>query len=304
MKKKQLCYKFVRFVIQISFYPFLRLARAAEKAYNGMSYLSYVLLKFECRDDDIFIATYPKAGTTLLQMMLYLMTRKSDDNFEHIESVAPWFEETIRRNPTYIDRLPSPRIFKTHLPYSLLPKNGKFVYCTRNPKDSNLSYYYHLRTQDDRFRNMTLDEFTERFAKGKVKWGSWFKHLKSWWPHRHNKNVLFLQYEGIVSDLPGCAKRVQEFLEIDLTEKEFQNVVEKCSFDYMKKYNSKFDPRLTVYSVSDDESPSDFIRKGLVGEGKAELSPNADQFLQKSIDRITNVLKIRYEEDDTKFITG
>src|SRR2546427_6344241 len=40
----------------------------------------------------------------------------------------------------------------------------------------------------------TFTEFFERFLRGKVEFGSWFEHVKGWWKHRGDPNVLFLTY--------------------------------------------------------------------------------------------------------------
>lgn len=47
-----------------------------------------------------------------------------------------------------LSALPSPRIFKTHLPYNVIPKSPnkdmvcKYIYVARNPKDVVVSYYF------------------------------------------------------------------------------------------------------------------------------------------------------------------
>ena len=38
------------------------------------------------RKDDIYISTYPKSGTTLMQMILYHLTSDGKMNFKHIKS--------------------------------------------------------------------------------------------------------------------------------------------------------------------------------------------------------------------------
>ena len=41
---------------------------------------------------DVFIATYPKCGTTLLQQMLHTLRTRGDMSFDEITEVVPWFE--------------------------------------------------------------------------------------------------------------------------------------------------------------------------------------------------------------------
>ena len=49
-------------------------------------------LEFGERDDDIYITTYPKSGTTVMQVILYQLTTKGDMGFKHIYDVSPWIE--------------------------------------------------------------------------------------------------------------------------------------------------------------------------------------------------------------------
>ena len=52
-----------------------------------------------------------------------------------------------------LDEMPSPRLLNTHLPFSMLPvpelkaRRVKVVHVYRNPKDTAVSYYYHLTTK-------------------------------------------------------------------------------------------------------------------------------------------------------------
>jgi hypothetical protein len=47
------------------------------------------LRDFVPRPDDIFIVTYPRSGTTWMQMILYQLTTDGDMTFAHIEQVCP-----------------------------------------------------------------------------------------------------------------------------------------------------------------------------------------------------------------------
>jgi len=49
-----------------------------------------------------------------------------------------------------INEMPSPRIFKSHNPYHMMAGGvphtspAKYIYIARNPKDTAVSFYYHM----------------------------------------------------------------------------------------------------------------------------------------------------------------
>lgn len=71
---------------------------------------------FEARPDDVFVVTYPRSGTTWLQMILYQLATDGSMRFDHISQVVPYFERMFMsgRNP---NTMASPRLFKSHLPW-------------------------------------------------------------------------------------------------------------------------------------------------------------------------------------------
>ena len=76
------------------------------------------------REDDIYISTYPKSGTTLMQMILYHLTTDGRMDFKHIYEVSPWIH-----NASFLGQKPpdlkSPRIIKTHDNYKDFGKKTK-----------------------------------------------------------------------------------------------------------------------------------------------------------------------------------
>jgi hypothetical protein len=225
------------------------------------------------RPDDLFIASYPKSGTTLLQMMLYQMTTDGEMDFPHIESVSPFFEEIFRHNAgKYLEELPSPRIMKTHLRYGMVPR-GRSIYIVRDLRDVVVSGFHHYRM----LRGWTDEQDFPVFVRGMLTGGtffnSWFKHTQSWWPHRHDPNVLFLRYEEVIADLPGTMRKVAAFCNLQLTEEAAARVLERCSVAFMKQHNEKFDPRLRQLQ----RDKVHFIRNGVRGEGRTRLNPDQEQ---------------------------
>lgn len=75
-----------------------------------------------------------------------------------------------------IERLPSPRIMNTHLPFRYLPwkhleKECKLIHPIRNPKDVLVSFYNHLkrdtRSATDQFPG-TWSNFVSYFLQDKI----------------------------------------------------------------------------------------------------------------------------------------
>lgn len=235
------------------------------------------------RPDDIFIATFPKSGTTLMQMMLYQLTTDGSMDFPHILAVSPWFEMEILRGRSgweLFESLPSPRFFKTHLPAKNLPKNGKFIYIARDVRDVAVSSYHHqlLATGMDQDQ----ERFVNQFLRDPVSVRSWFKNIESWWPRRNDQNVLFLTYEGILRDLEGTVRKVAAFCGIDVDESRIPQILERCSLGFMKQHWEKFDPRLRRIS----RSKAEFIRKGIAGAGRQELTSEQEALVSRRLQEL------------------
>uniref|UniRef100_A0A8C0FDA5 Sulfotransferase n=1 Tax=Bubo bubo TaxID=30461 RepID=A0A8C0FDA5_BUBBB len=110
----------------------------------------------------------------------------------------PWLEYRTE-NRDYA-ALPLPRVFATHLPYYLLPrdlrnKRGRIIYVTRNPKDVMVSYYHFSKYISTLEEIPDFNLFMERFLAGKVLASSWLDHVAGWYSHAEDFNILFVTYE-------------------------------------------------------------------------------------------------------------
>jgi hypothetical protein len=225
--------------------------------------------KFVPRPDDIFIVTYPRSGTTWMQMILYQLTTEGNLDFPHITTVCPWFERSLKDGTAY-NALPGPRVFKSHLSYHKIPKwPCKYIYVARDGKDVAVSYY-HFYTTHMGFKG-TFDEFFELFLKGEIHCGSWFRHVCGWWEHRDDPNVLFLRYEELAADLPGCLRRISAFCGLEIAPQRWPGILERCSFAFMKRHESQFDP-LTALLYEQGFRPNCHLRNGQSGAWRDRLS--------------------------------
>ncbi len=228
-----------------------------------------VRLAFQSRPDDVFIVSFPKAGTTAMQMILYQVLKNGGTEFEHIDDVVPWFEVHLRTNPKLLEDMKSPRVFKTHLPLTGLPRNASYVYLFRNAKDTCVSYYHHLRSADG-FTG-SLATYVKQFISGEPRVTSWYRHLEASCERNGTDRVLVVGYDEIANDLELVIDRVAKFFGCLLDSPRRTLVVDRCRFGSMKRHNGKFDPKRPVVHVPFEKS--DFIRSGTVGDWSNHLSP-------------------------------
>ncbi|XP_037551875.1 sulfotransferase 4A1 isoform X2 [Nematolebias whitei] len=195
--------------------------------------------EFSLRGSDVWIVTYPKSGTSLLQEVVYLVSQGADGGdpdeigLLNIDEQLPVLEY-----PTpgldIIQELTSPRLIKSHLPYRFLPKamhhgEAKVIYMARNPKDLVVSYYQFHRSLRTMSYRGTFQEFCRRFMNDKLGYGSWFEHVQEFWEHRDDLNVLFLKYEDMYKDLGTMVKQLSRFLDVTCDKVQLEVLVEHCN---------------------------------------------------------------------------
>ena len=76
------------------------------------------------------------------------------------------------------------RIIKTHLPLSMLPPNlldtAKVIFCTRNPKDSAVSFFHHEKMLPPHGLDKDADfiKYTKLYREGNTPYGDYFEHFR------------------------------------------------------------------------------------------------------------------------------
>ncbi|KAM7171921.1 amine sulfotransferase-like [Macrochelys suwanniensis] len=254
---------------------------------------------FEIRACDVFVVTYPKSRTVWTQNILSLIYHEghhdATENMEIIDRL-PWLEYNIH-NMDFVHH-PSPRLFTTHLPYYLVPRDlrnrrAKVIYVARNPKDVAVSYF-HFSSLSVKFEMVPdFNSFLERFLAGKALAGSWLDHVRGWSTHRDEFNILFLTFEEIKKDLRGAVLKICKFLGKQLNEKELDTVVEMAAFDKMKS-----DPRANYEFMEGnllEKGKGHFLRKGTVGDWKNTMTVAQSE-------RFDNVLKEKMKDLSLTFV--
>ncbi|ODM95898.1 Sulfotransferase family cytosolic 1B member 1, partial [Orchesella cincta] len=263
---------------------------------------------FEVRDDDLWLVSFVKAGTTWTKEMAWLIG--NDLDYERAKQFAymrfPYFEfdatwsvdmstyKLERKNDAngatpntmqIVQNMKSPRFIQSHLPWSMLPKqirNGekkpKMIYVARNPKDVCVSFYHHRVLIEGYFGSM--DDHVEEFTND-----------LEFWERKNDPNVLFITYEELKQDLSKVVDRATEFLGKPISDEDKQVLLNHLSFESMKSnpYVNNDEVTNLLTKVHGVARQSHFIRKGKVGSWKEELSEESQQkinewFVKNKID--------------------
>ncbi|XP_077384122.1 sulfotransferase family 2, cytosolic sulfotransferase 3 isoform X2 [Festucalex cinctus] len=231
---------------------------------------------FSVEDTDVFSVTYPKSGTIWMQEILPLVLNGGD--LTPIQTIpnwdrVPWLEE--KRLKVVVDQLVSPRALVTHFPYQLMPQSlfsskAKVIYVMRNPKDVIVSSYYFHQMATFLEDPGTWDEFIDKFLEGKVMFGKWTDHVKSWRHTELGDRIMYITYEQMIQDLPEAVRLISKFLGKNLSDEVIEKIANHCSFKSMQSnIMSNFSLVPKMYMDSDK---SQFLRKGVVGDWKNHFS--------------------------------
>lgn len=199
-------------------------------------------LEFQARADDIWIATYPRSGTTWLQYLTFLLIHGRERPFDHIHDVTPWFERSLasgQHSAKSLASLPSPRIFKSHLPHDWLPGMGRKIHMVRKVEQV-VESYFRLYTDYLEYTG-TLDDFVDDFVAGNLQYESWFDHEAQWQHASASPSVLLLEYETCLRDPKECARRVAGFCGAEPSDAELDAIVQASSKSAMKAEERRFD---------------------------------------------------------------
>ncbi|XP_028981879.1 sulfotransferase 4A1 [Diachasma alloeum] len=269
-------------------------------------------------DDDVWVCSFPKSGTTWTQEMVWCISHNLDfkgaevnltTRFPFLESSArvdnaaliekfPELanHEFVHDSVKFVEDLPRPRFIKTHLPFQLLPRDlregrtqAKIVYVCRNPKDVCISFYHH--TKHFAFRG-DFEQFCRLFLGDKVPYCPFWNHIFGFWNKRNDSsyNILFLKYEDMKSDLISVIQKTAKFLKnAKLFSEELNQLLDHLSFENMKKnpavnHKSMFEFTKQYLGASGE---AEFIRRGQVNQWKTVMSPNIlaqfDEWISKNL---------------------
>ena len=247
---------------------------------------------FPFRDDDVFIATYAKAGTTWTQQIIAQLLFEDADDLP-VAHMSPWLDLRVPPNEMKLAAVAAQthrRFIKTHLPLDALvySPGGKYIYIARDGRDVVWSMYNHHFNANALWYQLLNDTpgrvgppiekppasirqyFLDWMDRdGHPFWPFW-EHVASWWAARDLPNLMLLHFEELRLDLPRQMRRIAAFLDIEIDERRFPAMVEHCGFAWMKANATKSTP---LGGIIWDGGAEVFINKGTNGRWREVLTP-------------------------------
>lgn len=218
---------------------------------------------FKVRPDDIFVVTFPKAGTTWCINIVSQLMNGLDFSSAVFKPVTNYLENAIlyepfgnslemKKNVELLDKkideyanMPSPRIIKSHLPAQLLPKEiwsvrPKIIYVAREPKDVAVSLFYMLRNTSGLYP-YSLNDFLETFLNDHVMYAPFHNHVLDFWKLRSLENVFFTTYEKMSDNCLDVVSQLSDFLGFSYNDKQLKDLADYVSFDNLREKLGKPD---------------------------------------------------------------
>ncbi len=275
------------------------LANVLQKFPNSPFVKRQAFGNYSATKHDVFICTYAKSGTNWTMQIVNLITNLGEQpEFEHIHDVIPWpdapmpsIQAKLKHKATYLDTPTQLRGIKTHLEAEFVPYNAhaKYIVVFRDPKDVFVSSYFFgtgiLAVTNAKF---TVEQWLTRFLNNQFLFGSWAKHMSSYWEWRNQPNVMLMQFEDMKRDLRAAISQIANFMGVELTDTQHASIVRQSEFAYMKAMHDKFEPNFP--KMGKLFAPPLMLREGKSGNSGSLLSQaqqaQIDAFCQAELERI------------------
>lgn len=245
---------------------------------------------FQFRPDDVVIATYGKSGTTWTQQIVAQLVFNGAEGID-VPHLSPWVDLRIMPPEAIagLEQITHRRFVKTHLPVDALvfSPEAKYLYIGRDGRDAIWSMYNHHANANQHWYDLlnntpgligdpiqkppeSIHEYYRQWftGDGYPFWSFW-ENVRSWWNVRRLPNVKLLHFNQMKADLCGSIRDVAAFLDIPIDETKFPDIVEHCSFSYMKSHAELSAP---LGGALWEGGAQTFINKGTNGRWRDTLT--------------------------------
>jgi aryl sulfotransferase len=254
---------------------------------------------FVPRDDDIFVTTAYKAGTTWTQRILAALVFGPGALPAPMGEISPWidarFMGPIDLVLAGVEAQRHRRFIKSHLAADGLRffPQAKYVVVGRDTRDVFMSLYNHYSAYTDLAYSLFNDsdrpgpELPRCPSSPRELWPRWIgegwfewepdgwpmwshhHHLSTWWEFRDLSNILFVHFGDLKADPENEMRRIAAFCDIDVDEDAWPVLVTTVGLDAMRdEARGAENPMALVFEGGADR----FFYKGDAGRWSGVLT--------------------------------
>jgi aryl sulfotransferase len=246
---------------------------------------------FVPRPGDVFVCTPAKCGTTWMQAIVASLLWPAGDAPGPVLAISPWIEMKGLVSAAELHALlaaqPHRRFMKTHTPADGIPwfDDGRYIFVARDGRDAFMSLCNHVEKFQDGLREALN---AEAAAAGLPQFPAWdgdvhgffarwleaddlfLRHLATYWAERQRSNLLLVHYNDLKVDLAGEMRRIAGFIDADVPDASWPEVVDRCTFERMRDGEA----RLGAVDMVFKGGLKSFVFKGTNGRWRDVLRPD------------------------------
>jgi Sulfotransferase domain len=217
---------------------------------------------------DVFIASYPRSGSTWLRFLLFEILAGDTALFDKVNRVIA----DVGRHSSEGALLPGGRrLIKTHEAY----RNDyqKAIYLVRDVRDVVISEFEyesaHQRISED------FDSFIMLSMRGKANgYGSWQDHLSSWLgsPLARSGKLLVVKFEEMRRQTEETLVEVLDFLGVEADRQLVRRAIANNNVQRMRAKEDRTPQISGAAAKAASGDRSRFIRSGAIGGWQARLT--------------------------------
>jgi hypothetical protein len=181
------------------------------------------------RPEDLFVASYPRSGTTWLRFLMFELLTRSAAEFVSVNDAIPY----IGKHRGAPQLLPNGgRLIQTH--EAVRPGAASVIYVVRDPRSVVLSEYrWQLRTG---LSHESFHAFFEAFIRGRANpYSRWDRHVQTWVTSgAHVGRAHVVRFEDLRADAVAALTEIVRFLDLDVDRATIEQVVRNNDIDAMR----------------------------------------------------------------------
>lgn len=242
------------------------------------------------QSSDVFVASYPRSGSTWLRFLLFEALTRQDAGFDDVNRIIP--DVGMHQGASRL--LPNGgRLIKTHESYR--PEYKRALYLVRDVRDVVLSEHAYQKAHG--WIDCGLDEYIRLFLAGRVNgYGAWQEHVRGWLesPLTSSGDLLLVRFQELRKDTLPQLQRIMDFLGVKVDSETLANAIRNNNVQRMRAKEEKT-PQIDARRMGDEEKR--FVRKGAVGGWRETLTPNQVAQLERATAGILSRLGYECEAD-------